>query len=71
MVNRGLTPLNSLRAGTIAAADLLDVADRGQLKTGMLADIVALQGNPLDDIHATEKVVFVMKGGAVVKDASP
>ncbi len=67
MVDRGLTPIESLRAGTMNAADLLGVNDRGQLISGKLADIVAVQGNPLEDIRATENVVFVMKGGKVYR----
>ena len=67
MVDRGVSPIDSLRAGTINAADLLGVADRGDLAAGKLADIVAVAGNPLEDMHATEKVVFVMKGGKVYR----
>lgn len=67
MVDRGLSPLESLRAGTMNAADLLGVTDRGVLAAGKLADVVAVTGNPLENIHATEKVVFVMKGGKVYR----
>ncbi|MBL0156286.1 MAG: amidohydrolase family protein [Bryobacterales bacterium] len=67
MVDRGLSPLESLRAGTRNAADLLGVTDRGELTPGKLADIVAVPGNPLENIRATEKVVFVMKGGQVYR----
>lgn len=67
MVDRGLSPLESLRAGTWNAADLLGVTDRGELTPGKLADIVAVPGNPLENIHATEKVIFVMKGGQVYR----
>jgi imidazolonepropionase-like amidohydrolase len=49
------------------AAELLGVSDRGQLAAGKLADIVAVSGNPLENIHATEQVVFVMKGGKVYR----
>jgi imidazolonepropionase-like amidohydrolase len=63
----GLTPLESLRAGTVNAADLLGTTDRGELAAGRLADIAAVAGNPLEDIRATEKVVFVMKGGKVYR----
>ncbi|MBI2687793.1 MAG: amidohydrolase family protein [Acidobacteria bacterium] len=65
MVDRGLSPLDSLRAGTSNAADLLGLTDRGQLTQGKLADIVAVPGNPLENIRATENVVFVMKGGKI------
>src|SRR5947209_7722115 len=68
MVDNGMTPAAALRAGTQSAATLLGLIDRiGTLETGKLADIVAVPGNPLDDIHATEHVTFVMKDGIVVK----
>jgi len=67
MVKRGMTPLDALKAATINAADLLGVSDRGQLKPGMLADIIAVDGNPLADIKVMESVVFVMKGGTLYK----
>lgn len=67
MVERGLSPLESLRAGTLNAAELLGAADRGDLAPGKFADIVAVTGNPLEDIRATEKVVFVMKGGKIYR----
>lgn len=67
MVDRGLSPLEALRAGTVNAAELLGVRDRGQLAPGLLADIVAVPGNPLQDIRVTEKVLFVMKGGHVYR----
>jgi len=67
MVRRGMTPVHALQTATIHAADLLGVADRAELKTGKLADIIAVEGNPLDDIRAMELVVFVMKDGEIVK----
>ena len=68
MVANGLTPAAALRAGTASAAELLGLADRvGTLEAGKLADIVAVPGNPLDDIHETEHVGFVMKDGVVYK----
>ncbi len=66
MVADGLSPLASLQAGTINAADLLSKADRGQLKVGMLADVVAVPGNPLTDITSTERPVLVIKGGEII-----
>ena len=72
MVRYGLTPAAALRAGTAAAADLLGIADQaGTLAAGKVADVVAVPGNPLDDITATERVFFVMKGGAVVRNDPP
>src|SRR5688572_28046245 len=67
-VRRGMTPLQALQSGTINAADLLDVAYRGRIAEGFLADIVAVPGNPLEDITAVERVLFVMKGGAVLRN---
>ena len=64
----GLTPMAALNAGTLNAARLLGWDARvGSLATGKLADIVAVPGDPLADIHATERVSFVMKGGVVYK----
>ena len=64
-----MTTAQSLLAGTSAAAELLGLRDKiGALKTGMLADIVAVPGNPLLDIHVTRSVVFVMKDGVVYRN---
>ena len=70
MVKRGMTELHALQSSTINAAALLGVNDRGQIKVGMLADIIAVRGNPLEDIRLMENVDFVMKGGQVVKSGS-
>ena len=66
-VQMGMSPLEALRTATIHAADLLDTPDRGTLSVGMLADIIAVPGNPLEDITVTKDVRFVMLGGEVVK----
>ncbi len=64
----GLTPMASLTAGTMNGAKLLGWDARvGSLAPGKLADIVAVPGDPLSDIHVTEHVSFVMKGGVVYK----
>jgi imidazolonepropionase-like amidohydrolase len=65
LVRLGMTPINAIRTATINAAELLGTEDRGELKNGMLADIIAVDGNPLQNIKLLEKVSFVMKGGKV------
>lgn len=67
LVERGMTPLQSIQSGTINTADLLGTPDRGRLAPGLLADIIAVPGNPLADIRALERATFVMKGGRVYK----
>jgi imidazolonepropionase-like amidohydrolase len=65
LVDRGMTPLQAIRAATTVSAELIDVTDRGTLDAGLLADVIAVPGDPLADITATEDVRFVMKGGRV------
>ncbi|MEU4413052.1 metal-dependent hydrolase family protein [Nocardia salmonicida] len=65
LVDRGMSPLAVLRAATVTAAELIDVTDRGRLAEGLLADIIAVPGDPLQDITVTQRVRFVMKGGKV------
>ncbi len=67
LVANGAEPIHALRMSTIYAADLLGVDDRGEIVAGKLADIIAVEGNPLIDIRAMEDVSFVMKGGVVYK----
>src|SRR5437868_7813087 len=69
MVKLGLTPLESIQAATINTADLLGWSAKiGALEPGTWADIVAVDGDPLQDVTTLERVKFVMKGGEVVKD---
>ena len=68
LVDRGMTPLDAIRAATVVSAELIDVEDRGRLEAGLLADVVAVPGDPLADIGVTEDVRFVMKGGQVYRD---
>lgn len=63
----GMDPLRAIRTATTIAAELLAVDDRGRIEAGLLADIVAVPGNPLDDITMMENVVFVMKDGRIYK----
>ncbi|MCU4184931.1 amidohydrolase family protein, partial [Acidiferrimicrobium sp. IK] len=65
MVAAGLSPLRALRAATSVAAELLGRDDIGVLEPGASADIVAMAGNPLEDIAATAGVDFVMRSGLV------
>jgi imidazolonepropionase-like amidohydrolase len=68
MVKGGLTPVEALQAATIRAAELLGLsASIGSIETGKSADIIAVSGDPLKDISAMEKVVFVMKSGEIVR----
>ena len=72
MVANGMTPARALLAATVGGADLLGLGDRlGTLEAGKLADLVAVPGDPLRDVRATEKVFFVMQGGRVIVDHSP
>ena len=68
MVRYGMKPLAVLQADMIEGARLLGWEGQiGELKPGYYADIIAVPGNPLEDISAVERVSFVMKGGAVVR----
>jgi imidazolonepropionase-like amidohydrolase len=67
MVDRGMTPMQALRAATVMSAELINVEDRGRLAPGLLADIIAVPGDPAQDITTTQDVRFVMKGGRVYK----
>ena len=68
LVAEGMTPAEALRAATITAAELLGWQDRvGEIAAGKLADIIALDGDPLQRIGDLQSVRFVMKGGVVVR----
>lgn len=66
-VRMGMDPAEALRTATVHAADLLGTTDRGVLAGGMMADIIAVPGNPVEDISMTKDVRFVMVAGRVVK----
>jgi imidazolonepropionase-like amidohydrolase len=69
LVRVGLSPAQALRAATLDAARLLGLeSEIGSLVAGKRADLVAVAGNPLEDLRALEDVVWVMKGGEVVKE---
>jgi imidazolonepropionase-like amidohydrolase len=65
----GDTPMDALTSATSISAESLGMGDRiGSLGAGMEADLVATEGNPLEDITAVRKVAFVMKGGVVFRE---
>jgi imidazolonepropionase-like amidohydrolase len=69
MVDLGMKPIDALRAAAISDAELLGLQDKiGTLDTGKLADIVAVPGNPAENIRQTEKVFFVMKEGVIYRN---
>ncbi len=67
LVRRGMQPLDAIRSATVNACDLIGVTDRGTIAPGKLADLIAVPGNPLNDVTVLQRVEFVMKGGAIVK----
>lgn len=68
-VRFGMTPMQAIRSATVVAAEMIGWQDRvGALAPGTFADLIAVAGDPTDDITVLESVPFVMKGGAVVKD---
>lgn len=68
MVRLGLTPAEAIRSATLVAAELMGWQDRvGSIAPGKLADLIAVEGDPLDDVAVLEDVRFVMKGGQVVR----
>jgi imidazolonepropionase-like amidohydrolase len=70
MTGLGMSPAAALRSATSVGSQLLGLGDRlGTIEKGKLADLVAVPGDPLADIHQTEHVFFVMKEGEVVKNA--
>lgn len=68
LVRAGISEADALRMATINATELLGVDDRGELAPGKRADVVAVRGNPLEDITVMEDVTFVMKQGAIYKN---
>lgn len=66
LVRLGMSPADAVHAGTIRAAELLGMSDRlGSIARGKLADVVTVEGNPLEDVAALERVRFVMKAGRI------
>jgi len=70
MVRYGMTPMDAIRSATVTASELMGWQERvGSIAPGKLADLIAVAGDPLDDVTALEDVAFVMQGGVVVKGA--
>src|SRR5438132_1651999 len=69
MVDLGMTPTDALKSATASDAELFGIAQKtGALEKGKLADIIAMPGDPLADITATERVFFVMKEGKIIRN---
>ena len=67
-VRWGQTPLDAIRSATVHAADLLRWEDRiGRIEPGYLADVIAVEGNPLENVRLLEDVCFVMSGGTILR----
>jgi imidazolonepropionase-like amidohydrolase len=68
MVRYGMSPLDAIRSATLLGAELLRMeGELGAVEAGKLADVIAVEGDPLTDITALRRVVFVMKGGVIHK----
>ena len=68
MVDYGMSDEDALRSATSVNADLFHIADRvGRIRAGLLADIIAVGGNPTTDISALRNVLLVMKDGVIYK----
>jgi imidazolonepropionase-like amidohydrolase len=68
-VQHGQSSIEAIRGATSVAAEVLGTPDRGRIAEGLLADLIAVDGNPLEDVSRLEDVQFVMKGGVVYKSA--
>jgi imidazolonepropionase-like amidohydrolase len=65
----GMKPIDALRSSALADAELLGMADKiGTLEPGKLADVIAVPGDPVENIRQTEHVFFVMKEGVIYKN---
>ena len=71
MTDLGMAPLDALKSATANDAELLGVSQKlGTLEKGKLADVIAMPGDPTQDITATERVSFVMKEGKVIRNGA-
>ena len=72
MVEYGMTPLQAIRSATSVAAENIGWGDRvGSVEKGKYADLIAVAGNPANDVTELERVKFVMKGGQVFRNDFP
>jgi len=72
MVDLGMPPIETLRSATANDAELLGISQKtGTLEKGKLADIIAMPGDPTTDITATERILFVMKEGKIIRNGPP
>jgi imidazolonepropionase-like amidohydrolase len=68
MVDYGMKPINVLKSATSVNADVFHIANRvGRIKPGLLADLIAVEGNPIENIQAIRKVGFIMRDGKIYK----
>ena len=67
LVEAGMTPMDAIKAGTIVGAELVGWDDElGSIESGKLADIIAVEGNPLEDISVLESPILVIKDGEII-----
>jgi len=72
MVDLGMTPVDALKSATANDAELLGIGQKvGTLEKGKLADVIAMPGDPTSDITVTERVLFVMKEGKIIRRGAP
>jgi imidazolonepropionase-like amidohydrolase len=72
MTGLGMAPIDAIKAATSSDAELLGIAQKaGTLEKGKLADVIAMPGDPIADITATERVSFVMKEGKIIRNGPP
>lgn len=68
MVKYGMTEMDAIRSATVMTAELFGISDEaGTLEPGKLADLIAVNGNPLSEISTLRNIDFVMKSGQVAK----
>ena len=66
-----MKPIQALQSATATNAKVLGLKDRGSIRPGLLADLIAVEGDPTTDIRALRKVNFVMKGGTIHREPAP